>query len=222
MFSRDNMEKSKFVMPRLSHNRSQHVAIADSETENLNLHLARPWEIAYALAKGNEIYKTRCLYPWYPDLNVSPMAAKITGFKWEKYKDLAIPKEEVWEEIKSVIYDEKFLIVGHNFIGFDIFMIRRLALDCGDWCGWSYINRVIDTLCWSRMYHNGERPDPNNNLGSLVRQLGKPPRGSKKSTLSAMADVFKIPYEKEKLHSAEYDLTLNFQVFNKLVYALDI
>lgn len=212
---------SNFKIPRLSYNRTQRIVICDTETEGLSLFRHRPWEIAYTVAQQEKIIETRVLYPWYPDLNVNPRAAMITGFTWEKYADLATPKEDVWEEISSILYDEKNLIVGHNFIGYDIFMLRRLAIDCKDWKGWSYINRVICTLCWSRMYHQGERPDPNNMLGSQMKYIGKPPRGSKKATLSAMADHFNIPYEKEKLHAAEYDNSLCLAVFNKLVYALD-
>ena len=214
---------SKFVIPRLSHNFQQRYFVADSETEGLSLHLHRPWEIAYSIHQGNKVLAAKSLYPFYPDLKVGKRAAEITGFSMERYRDLATPKEDVWEEISSFLYHPDYLVVGHNFIGFDIFLIRRLAIDCGDWRGWKgYIEKVLDTLCLSRMHHNGTRPDMENFLGSQMQEIGRPARGSKKSNLSAMCKEFQIEVDPNKTHRGEYDCQLTNSVLNKLIYALDI
>lgn len=209
--------------PRLSYNNKQKILVADSETEGLSLVRHRPWEIAYSLTQGNKVIESKVLYPWFPDLKVGKRAAEVTGFSFEKYRDLSTPKEDVWEELKSYLYDPNILICGHNFIGFDIFMIRNLALACKDWPGWEgFIEKVIDTLCLSRMYHNGDKPDPNNFLASQLKEIGKPKRGSPKANLAAMAKCFNIEVDETKTHSGKYDTFLTSLVLNKLIYALDI
>lgn len=209
--------------PRLSYNNKIKYATMDCETEGISIALHRPWEIAFLISQGNKTLESKVLYPWFKDLNVGKRAAEVTGFNFEKYRDLATPKEDVWEEIKSYLYHPDYLIVGHNFLGFDIFLLRTLAKACNDWPGWDgYIEKVLDTLCLSRMYHNGTKPDPNNFLGSQLAQLGKPPRGAKKANLTAMAKEFSIPVDETKTHAALYDVTLCGTVLNKLIYALDI
>ncbi len=217
------MEKSKFVMPRLSHNRAVKYAVLDCETEGLSLHLHRPWEIAIHVQQGNKTLESKVLYPWFPDLQVGAMAAKITGFQWEKYKDLATPKEDVWEEVASYLYSSEYLIVGHNYLGFDSSLIRTLALSCGNWRGWNgYIEKVIDTLCLARMFHDGTKPSAENFLGDQMKQIGKPKRGAKKANLSALCKEFGIEVDATKTHQGEYDTFLTGQVLNKLIYVLDI
>ncbi len=209
-------------IPRLSHNKHQKIILIDAETEGLSLHLHRPWQMAYSIWRDGKILKSRDLYPWYPDLDVNRRAAEITGFDWNVYREKAIDKELVWKEIAEYLYDDEFLVAGHNVIGFDFYMIKRLGLDSGDWRGFDFSERTLDTLCLSRMLHQGTRPDLNNFFGSQLKEIGRPPRGSKKATLSAMADHFRVDYDKTKLHDASYDLFLNAQVMEKLIYALDI
>lgn len=209
-------------MQRLSYNRTAKIVVFDTETESLSLITSRPWQLAYSIVQNNKILKTIERYPWFPDLKVSDAAARITGFNWEKYKSLATPAGEVFEEFAEYLYDDEYLLSGHNIISFDFFMIRNLALATGKWRGWSFAERAVDTLCLSRMFHEGIKPDPNNFLGSQLQTVGKPKRGSKRATLSAMAKEFGVEFDPSKLHDAAEDLKLNIAVLNKLIYALDI
>ena len=209
-------------MERLSYNNKQKFFVADTETEGLSLFLHRPWEVAFTVHQGKNILESKALYPFFDDLKVGKMAAQITGFSMEKYLDLATPKEDVWEEVSSYLYSPEYLVVGHNFLGYDIFLLRTLARSCGDWRGWNgYIEKVIDTLCLSRMLHRGTRPDLNNMLGSQMKEIGRPPRGEKKSNLSAMCKELGIEVDATKTHQGSYDTFLTFQVLNQLIYKLD-
>lgn len=209
-------------MVRLSHNRTVKTVAFDTETESLSLFRSRPWQLAYSIVQNNKVLKTVERYPWFPDLNVSKGAAQITGFSWEKYKDLATPAEDVFEEFSEYLYNEEYLLAGHNIISFDFFMIKTLGLEAKMWKGWSFAERAVDTLCLSRHYHNGTKPSSENFFGDQLKEVGRPARGSKKATLSAMAKEFKIEFDPSKLHDAAEDLKLNIGVLNKLIYALDI
>lgn len=209
-------------MVRLSYNRTVKTVVFDFETESLSLFRARPWQLAYSIVQNNKVLKTIERYPWFPDLSVSAEAARITGFNWEKYKDLCTPAEDVFEEFSEYLYNDDYLLAGHNIISFDFFIAKTLAMEVKKWKGWSFSERAVDTLCLSRMFHEGIKPDPNNFFASQLKMVGKPKRGSKKATLSAMAKEFNIPFDPAKLHDAAEDLKLNIEVLNKLIYALDI
>jgi DNA polymerase III epsilon subunit-like protein len=208
-------------MVRLSHNRAIKTVVFDTESESLSL-FCRPWQLAYSIVQNNKIIKTIERYPWFPDLKVSPKAAQITGFKWEKYKDLATPAADVFEEFAQYLYNDEYLLAGHNIISFDFPMVKSLGKAAGMWKGWSFAERALDTLCLSRHYHNGTKPSSENFFGDQLKLIGKPPRGSKKATLSAMAKEFSIDFDPTKLHDAAEDIKLNVGVLNKLIYALDI
>lgn len=209
-------------MQKLSYNRKDTFTIFDFETTSLNLYFAKPWQLAYSHYKAGKCLETIERYPYFADLKVSKKAAQITGFSYEKYYDLATPAEEVAEEFAAIVYESDNFLVGHNILSFDLAIWKVLCRLTNRWRGWSFIDRAIDTLPLARAFNAEETVDMENFLGWQMKYVGKPPRGSKKATLSAMAKTFDIPVDESKLHDAAYDISLNYQVFDKLVKKLDI
>lgn len=209
-------------MEKLAYNNKSVLSIVDCETESLNLILSRPWEIAFCRSKNGKVFESYEAMIFWPDLNISKKAAEITRFDFDKYKRLARPPEEVWERLESVFYSTD-IIGGHNVISFDWAIIRGFAKAIGKWRGWQDVcERTLDSLLLSRMYHDGRKPDRENLFASQLKEIGKPPRGSKKSTLAAMAGVFGIPVDATLTHSALYDVELNVKVMKELIYKQDL
>lgn len=210
-------------MEKLSYNNKKVIFLSDTETEGLNLLTSRPWQIAWNKTVNGKLIDEQERYIWWPDLEVSAGAAAITKFDYNKYKKLALPAEEVWEEFSPLLYDESFILAGHNFLAFDLPIIQTWAKRINKWRGWTGIcERILDSLLIGRMWNDGRQPDRENMFSSQIKEVGKPPRGSKKCTLSALADAFGIKYEKERLHDAKYDIWLNAQVINQLIYKMDL
>ena len=210
------------MIPKLSYNNKQEYCVLDKETESLNLFLARPWQIAFSLCKGNKVIQSFERYPLFEDLNVSKGAARVTGFSYEKYRDLAVPAIEVAEELSSIVEDPKYLIVAHNGLGFDFFIYRTLMKSMNLWKGWGFINRAIDTLPLSRCYNAEEKFDTSNFLASQMKFLGRPKKGSKKANLGAMCKSLDIELDPSRQHDAVYDVEKTFELFDKLKYKLEI
>jgi DNA polymerase III epsilon subunit-like protein len=212
----------KFSMPRLSYNRSAHICTFDLETESLNLHLARPWQLAFNISQNGKIIKEVERYIWWSDLNVSKGAAIATRFDYSKYKRLAQPADEVFAEFAQYIYNPDYLLAGHNIISYDASILRGWALRVNQWKGWSFAERMIDTLCLSRIHNRGDKISAENFFADQVKEIGRPPRGAKKATLKAMGKSFGLEFDENALHDAGNDVRLNVKVLNKLIYALDI
>lgn len=210
------------MIPKLAYNRDWSGILFDTETESLNLHISRPWEIAWLSLKGGKVVEEREHILLWPDLKVSKKAAAITGFSYERYYDLAEDPKPILEELAETFYDEKTLLMGHNILGFDSMIMKKAFKLTNLWRGWGFINKMIDSLALSRAYHAKLEVDRDNFLSFQMKQLGKPPKGAKKSSISAMCKEFEIEFDPGKLHCALYDVGRNLEIFNELIYKKDL
>ena len=108
----------------------------DFETFNLALHdsLNLPWQVATILMETkdnnngkiiNEETSRHDLYlKWDTDLKIGKEAKRITGYSETKFKQKCIPEEEGFEIIYNQVEECDYL-VGHNVLGFDIFLLRN-------------------------------------------------------------------------------------------------
>ena len=135
---------------------NQKYLIFDYETCNLNLGLTanKPWQLGFLVCQGKKIIDKKDFYISWDDLKVSADAARITGFSKSKYNRLKKDANNVLEEFEKYLFNDEYIIIGHNVLGFDVYIhnLHRKLLKKPS--NYSYINRVIDTNCIARGLKN--------------------------------------------------------------------
>jgi len=191
----------------------------DTETENLNLFDAKPWQIAYGcftLSGGMEWIKVRYIH--FDDLNVSEGAAKVTNFDMRKYRSLAEPKEEVLEDFEKYLYHPEYYSIFHNGLNFDVYIHQVLRRHCGKIKpDYSYLQRCYDTSAILKGYKKQWKPDLQNFFRWQCQMNNHVEKGLK-TNLTQMGKEFKIEHDYGSLHDAGSDIQLMGKVFEKAVY----
>ena len=205
----------------LRYKKNQKYIIFDTETEGLNLRYSRPWQLSFIEAVGPKVVKSHDLFIDFEDLSPSEGAAKVTNFSWNTYNKKKRDKLEVLNFFDKFLYDPNYLIVGHNVLGYDIYIHNVLRLACGKPSDYSYIDRVIDTNCLSKAYRSGMKTVDGSRILWQYKWLNFFKRGLK-TNQAAMLKEFGIEFDKSRLHDGMYDVEKNFELFNKLIYNIEI
>ncbi len=206
----------------LRFNNQQKYLIFDAETEGLNLATARPWQLAWIESVGKKIInKNNFLIDW-PDLNISPDAARISGFDRSYYDLHKYPPPLVLGEFLKPFLDKDVVIVGQNILNYDVYIINNLMRGSGVPNNYEFIYRCIDTRALFMAYKNGLKYNHNEDFiiwqYKIIGSYGR----SMKSSLPTMLKEFNIPYDANKLHDALYDIERTFDVYNHLIYKFDV
>lgn len=202
---------------------NQRYVIADFETEGLSLHHSRPWQLSYAICTNRQIESIVTKYPLYKDINVSDEAARVTRFDKKRYLEMAEDPVKILADFEAVVTDPSIFTVFHNGLGFDAYVWQTMRRLQGKPTDWTYINRMIDTLCLSRAYRHNMTPDRNDFLAWQYKMLTLRSRAKGfGASLGAMAREFQIPYDERFAHDSEYDLKITHQVFVKLIWSLEV
>jgi hypothetical protein len=112
--------------------------------------------------------------------------------------------------------------VGHNLLGFDVYIhnINRHLLNKDT--DFSYVNRLVDTNCIAKGIKMGINLDKDDDLLSWqYRMVGIRQRGVK-TNLKQLCVDYDIDFDPSKLHDALYDIEKNFEVFQKLIWAFEV
>jgi len=213
----------------LRFNQDKVYTFCDFETYNLCLNFCqnRPWQAGLIKYKGNKILDSQDLYiKWDTDLKVGEEAARITGYNEKKFLSKAISPEEAFEQM-SPWFDECDYIVGHNFLGFDLYLLKGYY----EFMGESYnhlVEKIIDTNCLARgikydiPFRNEGGKLSNRELCLYQYKILNTRRRRVKSNLTALGKEFDIEHDYDKLHDAIVDLRLNIKVWNKLKMQINI
>jgi len=202
----------------------QEYCFFDKETENLNLvKHNRPWQLAWLIAKGNKVVDRFDRYLRWDNINVSPEAAKVTGFNIKKYLDLAEDPRKVLKEFDEFLFDNKYYICGHNILGFDVYIYNIMRKELGLPTNYSFIDRCIDTNCLAKAI-KCEVPFERELIDFIswqykfteYRQRGL------KTNLQQLCKEYGIDFDPSMLHSAIYDIEKNFEVFQKQIREIDV
>jgi len=196
----------------------------DFETENLNLGLGRPWQLGFMVVSDRRIKERFSLHIDIPDLCVSQMAAKITGFDLDHHNSVKRPINEVIDIFEPYLMDGNNKLIAHNGLGYDIYILANLYKEVGRILDFKKIvYRIYDTLCISRAQHF-QSPPPKDRYDFLAWQYRHLHKFDKsfKGSLSACAKRNDIEIDVTRTHDALYDVELTHQVFKKLEYALDL
>lgn len=205
----------------LRFNKNQRYLIFDTETEGLNLINSRPWQVAWILAEGDKILEKHDLYIRWEDLNISDEAAKITGFSKQAYDRRSLDPKEVFQKFSKYLEDENNLIIGQNLLGFDVYMVNIWRREIGLPSDYSFINRIIDTKSIATAIAKEIPVQKENLLSWQYRLLNHKERGLKTSQ-ATLLKKYDIPHDPKRLHDAMYDIEMNFRIFRKQLFDIEL
>lgn len=206
----------------LRHKNKQKYICFDYETESLSLFYARPWQLSFIVCEGKEIKEEYDFFIDIEDLYVSPEAAKVTNFSWDKYNRLKKDKHEVLEKFESYLYNPEYINLGHNILRFDVYIHNTLRRICGKKPDYSYMERSIDTNCISKAIKLGiVKPKEDTMLQWQYRLANFYKRGVK-TNLSQMLRDNNIDFDPKLMHNSLVDIRANFNLWNSLIYQVEI
>ena len=204
--------------------RDQKYMVFDFETCNLNLASSsnKPWQLAYQIYKGRNLLESKDYYIKWDDLSLSDGAKQVTGFNEEKYNSIAISPKEVIASFESHLYDKECIVLGHNILGFDIYIhnIFRKLLGCSS--DYSYLNRSIDTLCLAKAIDSSIEISKSEDFSSWQFKLNSLRVKGVRLNLGACCKKYQVDFDPSKLHDALYDIKKNFEVFQKMIWEIDV
>ena len=202
----------------LRYNFKQRYVVFDTETEGLNLITSKPWQIAWIECEGKKVIKKHNRFIKWDDLNVSPEAARVTGFNRDHYESVAEDPAIVWKDFEKSIYNDNNIIVGQNILGYDIYILSVWLRNIGKRiCHENYINRCFDTKAVAMaIAKNNKNPDKNDLLAWQLRYLNYRERGLK-TNQKYLLQNYGIDFDESKLHDALYDIEKNFEIFQKQI-----
>jgi len=207
----------------LRYNKKATFCCFDFEAENLNLFTSRPWQFACVIGTVGGVTEKHDIFIKWPDLNVSKTAAEVTRFDASKVEREGIKPKEAFKIINDIFGRVDYLC-GHNVLGYDlpvyVSACRALKIDPLD-----IHENMLDTL--PLMKGLPDRLDVPFKQGEDILEyqmklLHKIVRKRGYATLGALANMFEVPYDKDKAHDALYDVEVNFAAILKLLWKIEI
>ena len=208
----------------LRFNPSQKYMLFDFETCGLNLGSLRnkPWQLAFSIIHGGKIVEEQDYWLKWKDIKVSVGAAKVTGWTQKKYNEKAVDPVAPLAHFEKYLYNDDYLKVGHNILGFDVYMhgiCRRLLGRAPDY---SYLNFLVDTLCLSRGINNDITINHKDDLLHWQYKMLSLRKAKGRNRLVDLCKQYDIPFNPKMLHNALYDIQKNYEVFKKLIWNIEV
>ena len=208
----------------LRYNKNQKYICFDFETCNLNLLSPenKPWQLSYIIAKGNKILKERDCYIHWPNLKLSEEARVITRFNDAKYSRLAKDPKEILDEFERYLYDEDYIIIGQNLLGFDVYIHGIYRKLLGQKPDFSYISRIYDTNCVAKAIKKNLKPPLKEDFILWQYRLNDYREKKMRTSIKAQLKQYKIDFDENKLHDSIYDVQMNFKIFLKQIWQIEV
>ena len=203
--------------------KEQKYVVFDFETCNLNLvsEHNKPWQLAFLVYHGDKLIESNDYHIFWEDLRMSEGARKVTGFKDAKYKKLARPAEEVLDHFEKYLYDDSYIKLGHNILGFDIYIHNIFRKLLGRKTDYSYLAHSIDTLCLAKAIYKEVELNGSDFLSWQFKLNSFHERGMRLN-LGACCKTYEVDFDPTKLHDALYDIKKNYEVFKKMLWKIKI
>ena len=208
----------------LRYDKKKTIVFIDCETFNLCLNSCHnlPWQVAMIKLSGDKITASKdFLIKWDTKLKIGEEAARITRYSDKAMQKKGIPPEEAFPTVRDWL-DNADHIIGHNILGFDIYLIK----DYYKHMGLDYkhlMHKIIDTNCLARgIKYDLPYKQEQGLLTYQYKVVHERRRKGVRSSLSYMGKEFNIEHDYSKLHNALVDLELNVKVWNKLKWQIDI
>lgn len=204
--------------------RNQKCMVFDFETCSLNLTSKenKPWQLAFLVYEKGKLVESNDYFIFWDDLKLSEGARKVTGFNDSKYKKLAKPAKEVLDHFEKYLYDGSYLKLGHNILGFDIYIHNIYRKLLGLPTDYSYLNQCIDTLCLAKAIHKDIDINDEDDLLSWQFKLNSIYERGMRLNLAACCKNYEVDFDPKKLHDALYDIQKNYEVYKKMIWNVKI
>lgn len=195
--------------------------IFDTETDGLNLYSAKVWQLSYSLYRGDNLILSCEKYPHWPDLKMSPDAARISRFNAVKYAERAEDPAKILREFEKYLYDPSIFICGANLIGYDIYVHNNYRRLLGMPSDYSYIERIFDVQNIEKAIElNYHKPEGQSQTAWNFKLRSYRKRGLS-VTVKMLCKKYEIPYDEHKAHDATYDNHLVKMILNKQLYLIN-
>lgn len=201
--------------------KKQKYLIFDTETESLNLAKSRPWQLSWSIAEGNKIIKNEDRFIYWDDLKMSDGAAKITRFDRAAWAKKSEDPKKVVNDFDKYLYNEDYIIIGANLLGFDVYQHNNLRRGVGLETDYSYVNRILDVQSVQKGIYLGIKSIPEDRTGWNFQMQNFRQRGLKTS-VKHLCSVYEIPYDEARAHDAIYDNELVFSIFKKQIFSIEV
>ena len=209
----------------LRYDKNQKYICFDFETCDLNLLSShnKPWQLSYIIDNGQKIISQHDCYIYWKDLKLSEEARKITKFNDEKYKSLAKDPKKILIDFEKYLYDENYIIIGQNLLGFDVYIHNIYRKLLGFDSDFSYINRIYDTNCVAKAIKKDMAP-PSNKKDFIYWEyrLNDFRQKNMRTSIKAQLKQYKIDFDENKLHDSLYDVQMNFKIFQKQIWHIEV
>lgn len=195
----------------------------DCETLNLCLNPCNnlPWQVSMLKVQGDKSIAEKDFYvKWKTHLKISEGAARITRYSQATMDKLGIPPEEAFPTIEDWL-DNADYIVGHNVLGFDIYLIKGYY----EYMGKDYTHltsKFIDTNCLARGVKMGLELRSDDDLITYQYKVYHTRKKGIRTNMLALGKEFEIDHDYDNLHNAIVDLKLNLKIWNKLKWMVDV
>ena len=208
----------------LRFNKNQKYLVFDFETCNLNLASPdnKPWQLAFNVYNGDKLTYSKDYFIKWRDLHLSEGARQVTNFNDAIYQRKAQDPEPILDDFEKYLYDDALLIIGHNLLGFDIYIHNIFRKLLGRKTDYSYLDRVFDTLCLAKAAHEGIQPHKDDSSLSWQLKLNSFYKRGMRLNLGACCKKYDVELDPSKLHDAQYDIQKNYEVFRKIIWEVEV
>jgi len=207
----------------LRYDKEKTYVFIDCETLNLCLNSCHnlPWQIGMIKVINGKIVDQKDIYiKWDTDLKISDDAARITRYDQRKIDRLGVKPEDTFGVIEEWL-DSCDYIVGHNTLGFDVYLIKDYYKFMGKSSEHLYpkfidTNAIAKGIKMDMPYKAGE------DLLEYQYKAYHTIKKGVKTNLTALGKEFEIDVDYNNLHDAVNDLILNIKVWDKLKWQIEI
>lgn len=201
--------------------KKQKYLFADLETFNLNGAVDNvPWQVSFLVGDLDNVYELQDHYLSWGRVPCDEVK-KLTNYSQKRMDAEGRDPAELYPIFREYLDNPEYIIVGHNFLGFDVPLERLWAKAVGAKHDYNYTRRVVDSLALAKSYRFNKPVDHSNLLG-WQNKMDKEFQRGQKCKLSELATEFGIDYDPDKLHDGAYDIILNQKVFRELIYKVEI
>lgn len=208
---------------RYRQNQDLKYIVIDTETESLNLHYSRPWEISWIVVDKDRIVEEYQCFPFIHDLNVSKGAAETTRFNYDQWKKKTKDPEKILKILESYLYDENYYVVGMNYLKFDAYQVANFQRYLGKKPDFSYITRVYDTLSLGRAMKLGMAfPAEREQVPYWMYQMAMFYQKGLRANLRTLCHDLGLSYDADKHHEGLWDVFKTKEIFKELYFKLEV